>query len=167
MSSQHPLRTPAVSPDCSGHLCSCTAPTTFPVAPRQPRQTAGLVDRISRIRTTTWLFPAAAASDASGNPYFTFAAMLMAGIDGIKNKIDPGEAMDKDLYDLPDSELKGIPTVSSSLREALDSLDKDRDFLKAGNVFTDNLIDAYISLKMDEVLQFEHTPLILVFDLVL
>ena len=96
--------------------------------------------------------------DSAGNPYFTFAAMLMAGIDGIKNKIDPGEAMDKDLYDLPDSELKGIPTVSSSLREALDSLDKDRDFLKAGNVFTDNLIDAYISLKMDEVLQFEHTP---------
>jgi glutamine synthetase len=96
--------------------------------------------------------------DASGNPYFTFAAMLMAGIDGIKNKIHPGEAMDKDLYDLPESKLKGIPTVSASLRESLDSLDKDREFLKTGGVFTDNLIDAYISLKMDEVLQFEHTP---------
>ena len=96
--------------------------------------------------------------DASGNPYFTFAAMLMAGIDGIKNKIHPGDAMDKDLYELPDEDLKGIPTVSASLREALDSLDKDREFLKAGNVFTDNLIDSYISLKMDEVLQFEHTP---------
>ena len=89
--------------------------------------------------------------DASGNPYFTFAAMLMAGIDGIKNKIHPGDAMDKDLYDLPESELKGIPTVSASLRESLNELDKDRDFLKAGGVFSDNLIDAYISLKMDEV----------------
>ena len=96
--------------------------------------------------------------DSAGNPYFTFAAMLMAGIDGIKNKIHPGDAMDKDLYELPEEDLKGIPTVSASLRESLDSLDKDRDFLKAGNVFTDNLIDSYISLKMDEVLQFEHTP---------
>ena len=91
--------------------------------------------------------------DASGNPYFTFASMLMAGIDGIKNKIHPGDAMDKDLYALSEEELKGVPTVCGSLREALDSLDKDRDFLKAGNVFTDNLIDSYIALKMDEVLQ--------------
>ena len=90
--------------------------------------------------------------DSAGNPYFTFAAMLMAGIDGIRNKIHPGDAMDKDLYDLPESELSGIPTVASTLREALASLDKDRDFLKEGGVFTDNLIDAYISLKMDEVL---------------
>ena len=82
----------------------------------------------------------------------------MAGIDGIKNKIHPGEAMDKDLYALSEEELKDIPTVCGSLRQALESLDKDRDFLKAGNVFTDNLIDAYISLKMDEVLQFEHHP---------
>ena len=73
----------------------------------------------------------------------------MAGIDGIKNKIHQ-DAMDKDLYDLPESELKGIPTVSASLRESLNSLDNDRDFLKAGDVFTDNLIDAYISLKMDD-----------------
>ena len=69
------------------------------------------------------------------------------GIDGIKNKIHPGDAMDKDLYELPESELKGIPTVSANLREALGALDKDRDFLKEGNVFSDNLIDAYISLK--------------------
>ena len=69
-----------------------------------------------------------------------------------------GEAFDKDLYELPESELTGIPTVAATLREALDSLDKDRGFLKEGGVFTDNLIDAYISLKMDEVLQFEHTP---------
>ena len=87
-----------------------------------------------------------------------FAAMLMAGLDGIKNKIHPGEPMDKDLYDLSEHELRGVPTVCGSLREALDSLDKDRDFLKEGNVFTDNLIDSYISLKMDEVLQLEHTP---------
>ncbi len=66
--------------------------------------------------------------------------------------------MDKDLYALSEDELKGVPTVCGSLREALDALDKDRDFLKAGNVFTDNLIDSYIALKMDEVLQFEHAP---------
>ena len=84
--------------------------------------------------------------------------MLMAGIDGIKNKIHPGDAMDKDLYALSEEELKGVPTVCGSLREALDSLDSDRGFLKAGNVFTDNLIDSYISLKMEEVLQLEHTP---------
>ena len=96
--------------------------------------------------------------DSAGNPYLTFASMLMAGIDGIKNKIHPGEAMDKDLYELPENELTGIPTVAATLREALDCLDKDREFLKEGGVFTDNLIDAYISLKMDEVLQFEHTP---------
>ena len=82
----------------------------------------------------------------------------MAGIDGIKNKIHPGDAMDQDLYELPETELEGVPTVCGSLREALSSLDKDRDFLKQGSVFTDNLIDAYISLKMDEVIQFEHTP---------
>ena len=82
----------------------------------------------------------------------------MAGIDGIKNKIHPGDAMDKDLYELPESELKNIPTVSASLRQALNALDEDREFLKAGGVFTDNLIDSYISLKMDEVLQLDHTP---------
>ena len=80
--------------------------------------------------------------DPRANPYLAFAAMLMAGLDGIQNKIHPGEAMDKDLYDLPPKELKKIPTVCGSLREALDNLDKDRDFLKKGGVFNDDLIDS-------------------------
>ena len=84
--------------------------------------------------------------------------MLMAGLDGIKNKIDPGPAIDKDLYDLPPRELKKIPTVCGSLREALQNLDKDRAFLKAGDVFDDDFIDSYIELKMQEVIRFEHTP---------
>jgi glutamine synthetase len=89
--------------------------------------------------------------DPSGNGYLTFAAMLMAGIDGIINKVDPGPAMDKDLYDLPPEELKDIPTVCSSLVQALEELDADREFLKAGGVFDDDLIDSYIKLKMNEV----------------
>ena len=96
--------------------------------------------------------------DPLANPYLAFAALLMAGMDGIKNKIHPGEPMDKDLYELPAAELKQIPTVSASLREALESLDKDRDFLKAGGVFEDDQIDSYIDLKMTEVIKFEHTP---------
>jgi glutamine synthetase len=84
--------------------------------------------------------------------------MLMAGIDGIKNKIHPGEAMDKNLYDLPPKELKRIPTVCGSLREALANLDKDRAFLKAGDVFSDDMIDSFIELKMEEVARFEMTP---------
>ena len=89
--------------------------------------------------------------DPTANPYLAFAAMLMAGLDGIKNKIDPGPAMDKDLYDLPPKELKKIPTVCGSLREALANLDKDRAFLKAGDVFNDDFIDSYIDLKMADV----------------
>ena len=96
--------------------------------------------------------------DPGANPYLGFAAMLMAGLDGIKNKIHPGQPMDKDLYDLPPKELKKIPTVCGSLREALQSLDKDRGFLKAGGVFDDDQIDAYIELKMAEVMRFEMTP---------
>lgn len=96
--------------------------------------------------------------DPTANPYLAFAAMLMAGLDGILNKIDPGQAMDKDLYDLPPRELKKIPTVCGSLREALASLDKDRAFLKAGGVFNDDFIDSYIELKMTEVARFEMTP---------
>src|SRR4051812_33830428 len=92
------------------------------------------------------------------NPYLGFAAMLMAGLDGVKNKLDPGPAMDKDLYDLPKAELKTIPTVCGSLRQALEELDKDRSFLKAGGVFDDDFIDSYIELKMVEVIRFEHTP---------
>jgi glutamine synthetase len=96
--------------------------------------------------------------DASGNPYLTFAAMLMAGIDGIKNKIDPGKSFDKDLYELPAKEVEKIPTVCGSLREAMESLDKDRSFLTKGGVFTDDQIDAYIALKFEEIHKFEHAP---------
>ncbi|QDH71426.1 type I glutamate--ammonia ligase [Marilutibacter alkalisoli] len=86
--------------------------------------------------------------------YLTFAALMMAGLDGIKNQIDPGAPSDKDLYDLPPEEEKGIPTVCHSLDQALEALDKDREFLKAGGVFSDDFIDGYIALKMDEVTRF-------------
>jgi glutamine synthetase len=103
--------------------------------------------------------------DPAANPYLAFAAMLMAGIDGILNKIHPGEPMDKNLYDLPPAELAQIPTVAGSLREAIEALDKDRGFLKMGGVFTDDMIDAYIELKMAEVLRFETTPHPVEFDM--
>ncbi|MEM7301225.1 MAG: type I glutamate--ammonia ligase [Pseudomonadota bacterium] len=103
--------------------------------------------------------------DPTQNPYLGFSAMLMAGLDGIKNKLHPGDAMDKDLYDLPPEELKEIPTVCGSLREALEALDADRDFLKAGGVMDDDQIDAYIELKMEEVIRYEHTPHPVEFDM--
>ena len=103
--------------------------------------------------------------DPMANPYLAFSAMLMAGLDGIQNKIDPGQAMDKDLYDLPPKELKKIPTVCGSLREALSNLDKDRAFLKAGDVFSDDFIDSYIELKMTEVHRFEMAPHPVEFDM--
>ncbi len=96
--------------------------------------------------------------DAAGNPYLTFASMLMAGIDGIKNKIDPGKPFDEDLYSLSEDEVKKLPTVCGSLREAMENLDKDRKFLTTGGVFTDDQIDAYIELKFQEIYNFEHTP---------
>ena len=96
--------------------------------------------------------------DPLANPYLAFSAMLMAGLDGIKNKLHPGEAIDKDLYDLPPKELKKIPTVCGSLRQALEELNKDRGFLTTGGVFDDDFIDSYIDLKMSEVIRFEHTP---------
>jgi glutamine synthetase len=89
--------------------------------------------------------------DSTANPYLAFAAMMMAGLDGIKNKIHPGEAMDKDLYDLPPEEEKMIPQVCHAFDQALEALDKDRAFLTAGGVFTDDAIDGYIDLKMAEV----------------
>jgi len=89
--------------------------------------------------------------DSTGNPYLAFSAMLMAGLDGIRNKIDPGAPFDKDLYDLPPEEEKAIPTVCSALDQAMDALDADRAFLTAGGVFTDNMIDGYLNLKSDEV----------------
>ncbi len=96
--------------------------------------------------------------DPLANPYLCFSALMMAGLDGIRNKIDPGDAMDKNLYDLPPDELEGIPTVCSSLREAVDSLQDDMDFLLAGDVFTREQIDAYCELKWEEIYAFEHTP---------
>ncbi len=96
--------------------------------------------------------------DPGANPYLAYAAMLMAGLDGIENRIHPGDPMDKNLYDLPPEELKNVPTVCGSLREALQSLDADRAYLKKGDVFSDDLIDAYLELKWEEVYAFEHTP---------
>ena len=96
--------------------------------------------------------------DPSANPYLCFSALLLAGLDGIKNKIHPGDANDKDLYDLPPEELAGIPTVCASLREALDELEADHEFLLAGDVFTRDQIEAYSELKWEEVYNFEHTP---------
>jgi glutamine synthetase len=95
--------------------------------------------------------------DPTANPYLAFAALLMAGLDGIKNKIHPGEAMDKDLYDLPREEAKAIPQVCHSLDMALDALDADRGFLTAGGVFTDGMIDGYIDLKMEDVTRLRMT----------
>jgi glutamine synthetase len=103
--------------------------------------------------------------DSSGNPYLMFAAMMMAGLDGIQNKIHPGEAMDKDLYDLPPEEESAIPTVSQSLKEALEELAADREFLKQGDVFTDDVIDGYIDLKMEEVLRLHMTTHPVEFDM--
>ncbi|MEM6324802.1 MAG: type I glutamate--ammonia ligase [Pseudomonadota bacterium] len=96
--------------------------------------------------------------DPSANPYLCFSALLMAGLDGIKNKIDPGAPMDKDLYDLPPEELAGIPTVCASLREAMDELEADMDFLLAGDVFTKDQIEGYMELKWEEIYAYEHTP---------
>ncbi len=103
--------------------------------------------------------------DSTGNPYFAFTAMLMAGLDGIQNKIHPGDPLDKDLYDLPPEEAKGIPEVCYSLDEALGALDEDREFLKAGGVFTDDVIDAYIDLKMGDVTRLRMTTHPVEFDL--
>jgi glutamine synthetase len=96
--------------------------------------------------------------DPAANPYLGFAAMLMAGLDGIQNKIHPGEAMDKNLYDLPPEELKDVPTVCGSLREALGALEADHAFLARGDVFPRDQIESYIELKWEEVYNFEHTP---------
>ncbi len=96
--------------------------------------------------------------DPSCNPYLAFSALMMAGLDGIKNKLSPGEASDKDLYDLPPEELSDIPTVCGSLREAIESLEADHEFLLAGDVFTRDQLDGYIALKWDEVYAYEHTP---------
>jgi glutamine synthetase len=96
--------------------------------------------------------------DPVANPYLACAAMLMAGLDGIINKIHPGKADNRDLYELSEKELKKIPTVARSLREALAALDKDREFLKKGGVFSDDQIDAYIKLKLKEAERCDQVP---------
>jgi glutamine synthetase len=96
--------------------------------------------------------------DPTANPYLAFAAMVMAGLDGIKNKIDPGAAMDRNLYDASDEEMKSLPTVCSSLRQALDALEKDHAFLNQGDVFSKGMIESYIAMKMDEVKMYETSP---------
>ncbi|WP_300320537.1 glutamate--ammonia ligase [Idiomarina sp.] len=103
--------------------------------------------------------------DPSANPYLCFTALLMAGLDGIRNKIHPGDAMDKDLYNLPPEEAKDIPTVCHSLEMALEALDKDRDFLKQGGVMDDDMIDAYIGLKYNEVETLKKTTHPVEFDM--
>lgn len=96
--------------------------------------------------------------DPTANPYLAFAAMVMAGLDGIQNKIDPGAAMDRNLYDASDEEMKSLPTVCSSLRQALDALEKDHAFLTRGDVFSQGMIESYIAMKMDEVKLYETSP---------
>jgi glutamine synthetase len=103
--------------------------------------------------------------DPTANPYLAFTALMMAGLDGIQNKIHPGDAMDKDLYDLPPEEDKKIPKVCHSLDMALEALDKDRGFLTAGGVFTNDMIDGYIDLKMGEVTRLRMTTHPVEFDM--
>ncbi|NBO81987.1 MAG: type I glutamate--ammonia ligase [Betaproteobacteria bacterium] len=103
--------------------------------------------------------------DPTANPYMAFAAMMMAGLDGVMNKIHPGEPSDKNLYDLPPEEDKKIPTVCSSLDQALEALDKDREFLTCGGVFSNDMIDSYIALKMEEVTRFRMTTHPVEFDM--
>ena len=103
--------------------------------------------------------------DSSGNPYLCFASLMMAGLDGILNKIDPGEPMEKDLYDLPPEEQEDIPTVCASLEEAIGALQEDSEFLCAGGVFTEDMIAAYIELKMEEVNRFRMTTHPVEFDM--
>ncbi len=103
--------------------------------------------------------------DPTANPYLAFSAMLLAGLDGIQNRIHPGDAMDKDLYDLPAEEAAEIPTVASSLDQALEALQADHEFLTAGGVFSDDMINAFIDLKMDEVTRLRMTTHPVEFDM--
>ena len=103
--------------------------------------------------------------DPSANPYLAFSAMLMAGLDGIENRIDPGDPIDKDLYDLPPEEVADIDKVSSSLQESCEALDRDRAFLKKGDVFSDDLIDGYLALRWEEIERFNQTPHPVEFDM--
>jgi glutamine synthetase len=106
-----------------------------------------------------------ALPDPTANPYLAFSAMMMAGLDGIQNKIHPGDPMDKNLYDLEPEEAAKVPHPCASLDEALETLDKDRAFLTRGGVFTDDMIDGYIALKMEEVTRFRMTTHPVEFDM--
>ena len=103
--------------------------------------------------------------DPTANPYLAFSAMMMAGLDGIQNKIHPGDPIDKNLYDLPPEEAKKVPNVCSSLDMALEHLEKDREFLTRGGVFSNDMLDAYIELKMEEVTRFRMTTHPVEFDM--
>jgi glutamine synthetase len=103
--------------------------------------------------------------DSTANPYLAFSAMMLAGLDGIMNKIHPGDPLDKDMYDLPPEEEKLIPQVCFAFDQALDSLDKDREFLTAGGVFTNDIIDAYIGLKMADITRIRMTTHPVEFDM--
>src|SRR4029077_14625065 len=103
--------------------------------------------------------------DPLANPYLAYSALLMAGLDGIQNRIHPGDPIDKNLYDLPPQELAEVPTVCGSLREALTALDADRAFLTKGDVFSDDPLDAYIELKWEEQLRWETTPTAVEYDM--
>src|SRR5699024_8598959 len=96
--------------------------------------------------------------DPACNPYLCFSALLMAGLDGIRNKIHPGDAMDKDLYDLPPEEAKSIPTVAASLGQALDSVEQDHEFLLEGGVFSRDMLEAYVDLKREHVERLAMAP---------
>jgi glutamine synthetase len=103
--------------------------------------------------------------DPLANPYLAYSALLMAGLDGIQNRLHPGDPIDKNLYDLPPQELAEVPTVCGSLREALTALDADRAFLTKGDVFSDDQLDAYIELKWEEQLRWETTPSAVEYDM--
>src|SRR5690606_30270388 len=103
--------------------------------------------------------------DPGANPYLCFSALLMAGLDGIKNKIHPGDAMDKDLYALPPEEAKEIPTVAHTLTMAQDALKADMDFLLEGDVFSREMLEAYIGLKRADVERLNMTPHPVEFDM--
>ena len=117
-------------------------------------------NKSSKAKRVEFRFP-----DALANPYLAYSALLMAGLDGIQNRIHPGDPMDKNLYDLPPQELVNVPTVCGSLREALVSLSNDRAFLTRGDVFSDDQIDSYIELKWEEVMRWETTPSPVEFDM--
>ena len=120
------------------------------------------VDRGAPEATTRVEFKPA---DNTANPYLAFSAMLMAGLDGIQNKIHPGDAMDKDLYDLPKEEALNIPTVAETFQEALDCLEADHEFLTRGGVFTEDMIGGYIDLKREDVTRYNMTTHPVEFDM--